>query len=63
MTCCALAVALLLPGCERTDPRGKAVVESKENPAFLVETAQAKQAAHKPSALKKDRPAKPGGFE
>jgi hypothetical protein len=52
--CCALAVALLLPGCERTDPRGKAVAASKDNPEFIVETAKGKQAAHKASALKKD---------
>ena len=39
-----------------TSPRtikGHKVAASKENPEYLVETAEGKQAAHKPGALKK----------
>ncbi len=37
-----------------TQIKGHKVAASKDNPEFIVETAQGKQAAHKASALKKD---------
>ena len=33
--------------------KGHKVAASKDNPEYLVETAEGKQAAHKPDALKK----------
>jgi hypothetical protein len=36
-----------------TDIKGHHVAASKDNPEYLVETDEGKQAAHKPSALKK----------
>jgi hypothetical protein len=36
-----------------TDIKGHHVAASKDNPEYLVETADGKQAAHKPGALKK----------
>ena len=33
--------------------KGHKVAASKDNPEFLVETAEGKRAAHKPSALRK----------
>lgn len=33
--------------------KGHKVAASKENPEFLVETAEGKRAAHKPGALKR----------
>lgn len=36
-----------------THIKGHKVAASKEDPQFLVETDEGKQAAHKPSALKK----------
>ena len=33
--------------------KGHKVAASKDNPEFLVETAEGKRAAHKPGALKK----------
>ena len=41
---------------ELTSPttiKGHKVAASKDNPEYLVETDEGKQAAHKPSALKK----------
>lgn len=34
--------------------KGHKVAASKENPEYLVETDDGKQAAHKPNALRKD---------
>ena len=34
--------------------KGHKVAASKDNPEYLVETDDGKQAAHKPTALKKD---------
>ena len=36
------------------DIKGHHVAASKDNPEFIVETADGKRAAHKASALKKD---------
>lgn len=36
-----------------TDIKGHHVAASKENPEYLVETDDGKQAAHKPGSLKK----------
>lgn len=36
-----------------TDIKGHHVAASKDNPEYLVETEDGKQAAHKPGALKK----------
>ena len=36
-----------------TDIKGHHVAASKDNPEYLVETDEGKQAAHKPDALKK----------
>ena len=36
-----------------TQIKGHKVTASKDNPEYLVETAEGKQAAHKPGALKK----------
>lgn len=36
-----------------TDIKGHHVAASKDNPEYLVETNEGKQAAHKPDALKK----------
>ena len=37
-----------------TEIKGHHVAASKDNPEYLVETAQGKRAAHKPGALRKD---------
>lgn len=34
--------------------KGHKVAASKDNPEYLVETAEGKRAAHRPSALKRD---------